>query len=201
MQPLVPVKAEPAPPKLPQLAVHQRRLVVTKKPHSPAFTVNSRSVFSANNNRVLQEAPLSLLPQQVRTLHPAKFTSYRPPAPAGPPKALSVNPPLRFNFKAQTARTALTNAQAMRLENIFLHQSKTLVGAERDAVAAELGLTSRRLQVWFQNRRAKEQRIRRAETGESTLGGLEALAAAALEKERQKELSMEKSVCSSTESS
>ena len=67
-----------------------------------------------------------------------------------------------FNNRAQTkkkrkSRTAFTNHQIFELEKRFLYQ-KYLSPADRDEIAASLGLTNAQVITWFQNRRAKLKR-------------------------------------------
>ncbi|XP_034255527.1 homeobox protein HMX3-like [Thrips palmi] len=67
-----------------------------------------------------------------------------------------------FNSRQQTkkkrkSRTAFTNHQIFELEKRFLYQ-KYLSPADRDEIAAGLGLSNAQVITWFQNRRAKLKR-------------------------------------------
>lgn len=59
--------------------------------------------------------------------------------------------------KRRKSRTAFTNQQIYELEKRFLYQ-KYLTPADRDEIAASLGLTNAQVITWFQNRRAKLKR-------------------------------------------
>lgn len=59
--------------------------------------------------------------------------------------------------KKRKSRTAFTNHQIFELEKRFLYQ-KYLSPADRDEIAASLGLSNAQVICWFQNRRAKFKR-------------------------------------------
>lgn len=59
--------------------------------------------------------------------------------------------------KKRKSRTAFTNHQIFELEKRFLYQ-KYLSPADRDEIAAQLGLSNAQVICWFQNRRAKFKR-------------------------------------------
>ncbi|XP_058047985.1 transcription factor LBX2-like isoform X2 [Ahaetulla prasina] len=59
--------------------------------------------------------------------------------------------------KRRKSRTAFTNHQIYELEKRFLYQ-KYLSPADRDHIAAQLGLSNAQVITWFQNRRAKLKR-------------------------------------------
>ncbi|XP_008472190.2 serine/threonine-protein kinase pakA-like [Diaphorina citri] len=59
--------------------------------------------------------------------------------------------------KKRKSRTAFTNTQIFELEKRFLYQ-KYLSPADRDEIAASLGLSNAQVITWFQNRRAKMKR-------------------------------------------
>ncbi|XP_017105141.2 homeobox protein HMX3 [Drosophila bipectinata] len=59
--------------------------------------------------------------------------------------------------KKRKSRTAFTNHQIFELEKRFLYQ-KYLSPADRDEIAASLGLSNAQVITWFQNRRAKQKR-------------------------------------------
>ncbi|CRK88869.1 CLUMA_CG002649, isoform B [Clunio marinus] len=59
--------------------------------------------------------------------------------------------------KKRKSRTAFTNHQIFELEKRFLYQ-KYLSPADRDEIAAGLGLSNAQVITWFQNRRAKMKR-------------------------------------------
>ena len=59
--------------------------------------------------------------------------------------------------KRRKSRTAFTNQQIYELEKRFLYQ-KYLTPADRDEIAASLGLSNAQVITWFQNRRAKLKR-------------------------------------------
>lgn len=59
--------------------------------------------------------------------------------------------------KKRKSRTAFSNQQIFELEKRFLYQ-KYLSPADRDEIAAGLGLSNAQVITWFQNRRAKLKR-------------------------------------------
>ncbi|KAK7591256.1 hypothetical protein V9T40_002869 [Parthenolecanium corni] len=59
--------------------------------------------------------------------------------------------------KKRKSRTAFTNNQIFELERRFIYQ-KYLSPADRDEIAAQLGLSNAQVITWFQNRRAKLKR-------------------------------------------
>ncbi|KAJ6658607.1 hypothetical protein lerEdw1_019995 [Lerista edwardsae] len=65
--------------------------------------------------------------------------------------------PRQPSKKRRKSRTAFTNHQIYELEKRFLYQ-KYLSPADRDHIAAQLGLSNAQVITWFQNRRAKLKR-------------------------------------------
>uniref|UniRef100_A0A4X2LML4 Ladybird homeobox 2 n=1 Tax=Vombatus ursinus TaxID=29139 RepID=A0A4X2LML4_VOMUR len=59
--------------------------------------------------------------------------------------------------RRRKSRTAFTTQQVLELERRFVFQ-KYLAPAERDGLAARLGLANAQVITWFQNRRAKLKR-------------------------------------------
>ena len=74
--------------------------------------------------------------------------------------------PIRCHLKKHKAdrqpRTPFTDAQLRTLETKF-RRSKYLTIQERGQLADDLGLTDTQVKIWFQNRRAKDKRIKEAE--------------------------------------
>ena len=64
-------------------------------------------------------------------------------------------------------RRKFTDGQTNRLEEIFLRQ-KYITGKERTEIAKKLGLTTKQVKTWFQNRRTKwkREKQRNSYTGE-----------------------------------
>nr|XP_056711822.1 transcription factor LBX2 [Euleptes europaea] len=81
--------------------------------------------------------------------------------------------------KRRKSRTAFTNHQIYELEKRFLYQ-KYLSPADRDHIAAQLGLSNAQVITWFQNRRAKLKRD--LEEMKADVESLKKLPPAALEK-------------------
>lgn len=71
-----------------------------------------------------------------------------------PPGAAGPRPPCK---KRRKSRTAFTAQQLRELEARFVRQ-KYLSPADRDQLAARLGLSTAQVITWFQNRRAKLKR-------------------------------------------
>ncbi|XP_051820408.1 transcription factor LBX2 [Antechinus flavipes] len=71
--------------------------------------------------------------------------------------ALSPLSPRPVTRRRRKSRTAFTAQQVLELERRFVFQ-KYLAPAERDGLAARLGLANAQVITWFQNRRAKLKR-------------------------------------------
>lgn len=98
------------------------------------------------------------------------------PAGRDPLGAFGPRPPSK---KRRKSRTAFTNHQIYELEKRFLYQ-KYLSPADRDHIAAQLGLSNAQVITWFQNRRAKLKRD--LEEMKADVESLKKLHPAALEK-------------------
>lgn len=106
----------------------------------------------------------------------------RLPLPSSPPAGrdpLSAFGPRQPSKKRRKSRTAFTNHQIYELEKRFLYQ-KYLSPADRDHIAAQLGLSNAQVITWFQNRRAKLKRD--LEEMKADVESLKKLPPAALEK-------------------
>ncbi|XP_020860931.1 transcription factor LBX2 [Phascolarctos cinereus] len=71
--------------------------------------------------------------------------------------ALDLLSPRPVTRRRRKSRTAFTAQQVLELERRFVFQ-KYLAPAERDGLAARLGLANAQVITWFQNRRAKLKR-------------------------------------------
>lgn len=99
-----------------------------------------------------------------------------PPVGRDPLSGFGPRPPSK---KRRKSRTAFTNHQIYELEKRFLYQ-KYLSPADRDHIAAQLGLSNAQVITWFQNRRAKLKRD--LEEMKADVESLKKLPPAALEK-------------------
>lgn len=62
-------------------------------------------------------------------------------------------------------RRKFTEIQTKKLEEIFLRQ-KYITGKERAEIAKKLGLSTKQVKTWFQNRRTKWKREKQRNSGE-----------------------------------
>ena len=117
---------------------------------------------------MMYPSPMALMPYFMAQQQgfPAAFPFINPAQAA--PAGLTQQPmqPLRCHLKKHKAdrqpRTPFTDAQLRTLETKF-KRTKYLTIQERGALADDLGLTDTQVKIWFQNRRAKDKRIKEAE--------------------------------------
>nr|XP_028600439.1 transcription factor LBX2 [Podarcis muralis] len=195
-------KAAPA---LPQPATEERRRSPLDQLPPPANSNKPLTPFSIED---ILSKPSARKPPAARLLDKVAGSAGPPrngvPAPASPLcaleelasktfKGLEVNVlqaaegrdplgafgPRQQSKKRRKSRTAFTNHQIYELEKRFLYQ-KYLSPADRDHIAAQLGLSNAQVITWFQNRRAKLKRD--LEEMKADVESLKKLPPAALEK-------------------
>eukprot|EP00276_Gloeochaete_wittrockiana_P021753 CAMPEP_0184342684 /NCGR_PEP_ID=MMETSP1089-20130417/11271_1 /TAXON_ID=38269 ORGANISM="Gloeochaete wittrockiana, Strain SAG46.84" /NCGR_SAMPLE_ID=MMETSP1089 /ASSEMBLY_ACC=CAM_ASM_000445 /LENGTH=742 /DNA_ID=CAMNT_0026671659 /DNA_START=298 /DNA_END=2526 /DNA_ORIENTATION=- len=131
-------------------------------PSSSPYDINNALLLrhGLNSGPIEQQLQAQQVPQQQQLQQ--QVTATTTPVPqqkdARPPQRLFYDPDFRPYPLKPRKRKKTTTEQFRVLEDVF-SRTPHITTAERDALSSQLSMSGRQLQIWFQNRRAKEKTL------------------------------------------